>query len=168
MFESVSKHFANLQHVKRGKTCVSGINALFRCAEVAKMVSQRNQPFYPTRTQMMFESVSELFPNLRHVKWGKTCVSGLNALFRGTEVVKMVSQRNKLSYPNRPQTMFESVLEHFPNLRHVKRGKTCVSSLNALFWGAEVAKMVSQWNQPFYPSRPQTIFECVSEHLANL
>ena len=63
--------------------------------------------------------------------------------------------------------MFESVSEHFANLRHVKQGKTCVSSLNALFRGTEVAKMVSQRNNPFYRTRPQTIFESVSEHFAN-
>jgi hypothetical protein len=37
---------------------------------------------------MMFGSVSELFTNLRQVKRCKTCVSGLNALVRGTEVGK--------------------------------------------------------------------------------
>jgi hypothetical protein len=29
LFGSVSDHFANLRHVKRFKTCVSGLNALF-------------------------------------------------------------------------------------------------------------------------------------------
>ena len=91
MFESVSEHFANLWHVKRGKTCVSSLNALFQGTEVAKMVSLRNQPFYPIRPQTTFESVSEHFANFQHIKRGKTCVSGLNAVFRGTEVVKMVS-----------------------------------------------------------------------------
>ena len=38
------------------------------------------------------------------------------------------------TYPIRPQTMFESVSEHFANLWHVKRGKTSVSGLNTLFW----------------------------------
>jgi hypothetical protein len=36
----------------------------------------------------MFGSVSEHLANLRHVTRYKTCVSCLNALFRGTEVVK--------------------------------------------------------------------------------
>ena len=94
----------------------------------------------------MFESVLERFTNLRHVKRGKTCISGLNALFQGTEVAKMVSQRNQPFYPVRPQTMLESLLYHFANLLHVKRGKTCVSGLHALFHGTEVAKMVSQRN----------------------
>jgi hypothetical protein len=31
------------------------------------------------------------------------------------------------------------VLEHFRNLQIVKTRKTCVSILNALFWGTEVA-----------------------------
>ena len=92
MFESVSENFANIWYVKIGKTCVSAINALFRGAEVVKMVSQRNQPFYPTRPQMIFEYVSEHFAKLQHVKRGQTCVSGLNTLFRGTDVAKMVSQ----------------------------------------------------------------------------
>jgi hypothetical protein len=37
---------------------------------------------------MMFGSVSEHLAKFRHVTRYKTCVSGLNALFRGTEVVK--------------------------------------------------------------------------------
>ena len=95
MFKIASEDFANLRHVKRGKTCVSGLNALFLGTEVAKMVSQRNQPIYPTGPQTMFESVSEHFVDLQHVKGGKTCVSGINALFRGAEVGKMLSQRNQ-------------------------------------------------------------------------
>jgi acid stress-induced BolA-like protein IbaG/YrbA len=82
MFGSISEHLANLRHVKRCKTCVSGLNALFRGTEVLK------HPFYSIGPKMMFGSVSEHFANLRHVKRCKTCVSGLNALFRGTEVVK--------------------------------------------------------------------------------
>jgi hypothetical protein len=72
MFGSVSEHFANLRHVERCKTCVSGLNALFRGTEVAK------HPFYSIRPKMMFGSDSEHLANLRHVK---TCVSGLYALF---------------------------------------------------------------------------------------
>jgi hypothetical protein len=51
--------------------------------------------------------------------------------------------------------MFGSVLVHFANLRHVKRGKTCVSSLDALFQGTEVVK------HPFYSIRPKNdLWEC--------
>jgi hypothetical protein len=65
MFGSVSNHFANLRHVKRRKTCVSGLNALFAGTRVA------NRPFYSIGTKMMFGSVSEHSANLRHVKDAK-------------------------------------------------------------------------------------------------
>jgi hypothetical protein len=65
MFGSVSEHFANLRHVKRCKTCVSGLNALFRGNEVVK------HSFYFIGTKMMFGSVTEHFTNLRKVKDAK-------------------------------------------------------------------------------------------------
>jgi hypothetical protein len=65
IFGSVSEHFANLRHIKRCKTCVSGLNVLFRGAEVVK------HPFYSLGPKMMFGSVSERFANLRHVKDAK-------------------------------------------------------------------------------------------------
>jgi hypothetical protein len=65
MFGSVSEHFANLRHIKRCKTYVSGLNALFRGTEVVK------HPFYSLGPKMMFGSVSEHFANLRHVKDAK-------------------------------------------------------------------------------------------------
>jgi hypothetical protein len=51
MFGSVLKHFANLGHLKRCKTCVSGLNALFQGTEVGK------HPFYSIGPIMMFGSV---------------------------------------------------------------------------------------------------------------
>jgi hypothetical protein len=106
---SDSEHFANLRHEKRCKTCVTGLNALFRGTEVVK------HPFYSIGTKMIFRSVSEYFANLHHVKICKTCVSDLNALFQGTEVVKHPF------YSIGPTMMFGSVSKHFANLRHVKR-----------------------------------------------
>jgi hypothetical protein len=97
MFGGVSEHFANLRHVIRYKTCVSGLNALLRGTEVVK------HSFYSIGTKMMFGGVSEHFANLLHVTRYKTCVSGLNALFRGTEVVK------HSFYFNRTKMMFGSV-----------------------------------------------------------
>jgi hypothetical protein len=88
---------------------------------------------------MMFGSVLEHFANLQHVKRCKTCVSGLNELFRGTEVA------NHLFYSIGTKMMFRIVLEHFTNLLHVTRCKACVSSLNALFLGTKDAK------HPFTP-----------------
>jgi hypothetical protein len=58
MFGSVSEHFVNLRRVKRLKTCVSGLNALFRGTKVA------NDPFYSIGPKMMVGSVSEHFANL--------------------------------------------------------------------------------------------------------
>jgi acid stress-induced BolA-like protein IbaG/YrbA len=82
MFGGVSEHFSNLRHVKRCKTCVSGLNALFRGTEVA------NHTSYYIGTKMMFRSVSDHFANLRHVKRCKTCALGMNALLRDTDVAK--------------------------------------------------------------------------------
>jgi hypothetical protein len=48
MVESVSEHFANLQHVIRGKTCVSVLNALFLGIKVAKLA------FYSIGTKCCF------------------------------------------------------------------------------------------------------------------
>ena len=158
MFESVSEHFVNLSSVKWCKTCVFGMNSLFRGTELAKIVSQRNQPFYLIGPQTMFQCVSEHFANPSGVKPCKTCVFGLNSLFRVTELAKMVSQGNQPFYLIGLQMMFESVSEHFVNLQDAKRGKTCVSGLNVLFWGTEVAKMFLERNQPFHIIRPQTMF----------
>jgi hypothetical protein len=41
--------------------------------------------------KMSFGSVLEHFIKLMRMKWNKTCVSGMNALFRGTEVAKIIS-----------------------------------------------------------------------------
>jgi hypothetical protein len=81
---------------------------------------------------------------------------GLNALFRGTEVVK------HSFYFIGTKMMFGSVSEHFANLRHVKTCKTCVSGLNVLFWGTEVVK------HPLYSLGPKMMLGSVSEHFANL
>jgi hypothetical protein len=60
MFRSVSEHF----DVKRCKTCVSVLYALFRGTKVAK------HPFYSIAPKMIYGSVTENFANLRHViRW---------------------------------------------------------------------------------------------------
>jgi hypothetical protein len=83
---------------------------------------------------MLFGSVSEHFANLRHVKRCKNCVSDLNAVFLGNEVVK--HPFNSIG----TKMMLGSVSEHFAMLWHIKRCKTCVSGLNALFQGTKVVK----------------------------
>jgi acid stress-induced BolA-like protein IbaG/YrbA len=102
---------------RRCKTSVSSLNALFRGTKVAK------HPFYSIGPKMMYGSVAEHFYNLFHVKRWKLVCSGLNALFRGTNVAK------DPFYSIRPKMMFRSVSEHFD----VKRCKTCVSGMCALF-----------------------------------
>jgi hypothetical protein len=92
----------------------------------------------------------------------KTCVSGLNALFWGTKVAKMLSQQKHSFYSLRHKMMFGSVSEHFNNLLLVKRCKTCVSGPYALFWGTKVAK------HPFYSIAPKMIYGSITEHFANL
>jgi hypothetical protein len=84
------------------------------------------------------------------------CFGLVCTLFQGTEVAK-----HKF-YSIRPKMMFGSVSEHFANLRHVKRCKTCVSGLYALFPGTEVVK------HSFYFIRPKMMFGSVSEHFANI
>jgi hypothetical protein len=87
------------------KTCVSGLNALYRGTKVAK------GPFYSIIPKMMFRSVSKHLD----VKRCKTCVSDLYALFRGTTVAKHPF------YSIAPKMIYGSVTEHFANLRHVIR-----------------------------------------------
>ena len=167
MFGSVSEHFENIRHVKRCKICVLGLNALYRGTEVAKMVSHQRHPFYCIRPKMMFGSVLEHFQNIRHVKRCKICVLRLNALYRGTEVAKMVSHQMHPFYSIGTTMMYGSVFEHFENIRHVKGCKTCVLGLNVLFRGTEVAKMVLRQMHPFYRIRPKMMFGSVLEDFGN-
>jgi hypothetical protein len=68
MFDSVLLYFANLRRVKRCKTCVSGLNALFLGTNVVM------HPFYTIGPKMMFGCVSEYFANLQHVKDAKLVI----------------------------------------------------------------------------------------------
>jgi hypothetical protein len=104
--------FTNLRHVKRCKTCVSGLKEQFQGIEVLK------HPFYPIVPKMMFRSVLKHFANLGHLERCKTCVSGLNALFRHTKVVKHPF------YSIGTKMRFESVSEHFEGpIRRTREGE---------------------------------------------
>jgi hypothetical protein len=131
---------------------------------------------------MIIWSVLEHVRNLRKIKWCKTCVSGLNALFFGTKSYKdhFVTKasillqwtqnhwecfgafRKPSERCKAPKMMIGTFLEHFANLRNVKRCETCVSGLNALFQGTEVTK------HTFYSIRTEMMFGSDSEHFANL
>jgi acid stress-induced BolA-like protein IbaG/YrbA len=147
MSETDSEHFAHLHHVKRCKTCVSGLNSLFWGTNVAK------HRFYSIEPKMLLGSVLERFANLRLVERWKLVFRAWCTI-SGTKVAKHPFY--SIGY----KMIFGSVSEHFSSLLHVKRWKTCISSLNALFRGTKVAK------HPFYSIGTKIIFGSVSEHFA--
>jgi hypothetical protein len=87
---------------------------------------------------------------------------GTECTVLGIEVEQMLLQQKHPFYSITPEMMFGSVSEHFNNRLHVKRCKTCVSGLNALLGGTNVA------NNPFYYIGPKMMFGTVTEHFANL
>jgi hypothetical protein len=76
--------------------------------------------FYSIGQKMMVWIVFEHLKNHHNVKRYKTFVSGVNALFRGTEVVKIVSHLMHAFYSLGPKMMSGSVLEHFVNVWNIK------------------------------------------------
>jgi hypothetical protein len=93
IFGTVLENFGNLQNVKSDKTCVSGFNALFRGTEVAKNGFTRNGSILLHWTGNDVLECFRAFQKHSLCKRYKTFVSGVNALFRGTEVAKMVSRQ---------------------------------------------------------------------------
>ena len=76
----------------------------------------------------------------------------------------MVSQRNQPFHPIRPQTIFNNVQEHFEDLRHVKQGRTCVSSLDAIYRVSELRKWIlNRINHsiPLGPTRCLRVFRSI-------
>jgi hypothetical protein len=71
-----------------------------------------------------------------------------------TEVEEIVSHQMLPFYSTAPKMIFGRVWDHLENLRRVKRCKTCVSGLNALFWSTEVVEIVSHQMHPFYSIGP--------------
>jgi hypothetical protein len=57
--------------------------------------------------------------------------------------------------------LFWDVFKHFKNLHNVKRYKSYVLGVNALFWGTEVAKKDSPQMQEFYSFGPKMMFGSV-------
>jgi hypothetical protein len=100
---------------------VSGVNAVFRGTDVVKMISQQIHPFYSIGLKIMFGSVLEHFVVLPQVKRCKTCVSDLNAVFRGTEVVRIVSHQMHQFYSMGQKIMVWIIFVYFKNLCNVKR-----------------------------------------------
>jgi hypothetical protein len=77
---------------------------------------------------MMFGSVLEHIANLQHVKDEKTRVSGLNAVFLETKVVKHPL------YSIGPKMMFRSVSVHFADLQHVQAAKLVFEPECTISW----------------------------------
>jgi hypothetical protein len=73
----------------------------------------------------------------------KTCVSGLNALFSGTEVGK------NPFFSIGPRMMFGRVSEHFGNLRHVKNTKLISFGLECTIseYQSSEASILHHWIQ---------------------
>ena len=124
-----------------------------------KTVSQRNQPFYPIRPQMMSGSVLSISQTFCTSNEAKLVFRGLYAQFQGTEVAKMVSQRNEPFYTIRPQTMLEIVSQHFAYLRHVKRGKTYVFGPECTI--SEVPKLRKLFRKKINDSTPLDPKRCL-------
>jgi hypothetical protein len=127
----------------------SGLNALFWGTEVV------NHPFYSVGPKIMFGCVSEHFTNLRQVKRCKTCVLGLNAMFRGTELWSIHSTPLD---PNSCLGVFQSISLTLDT----KKMQNLRPSLNAQFSDTKVV------NHPFHSIGPKMMFGSVSEHFDNI
>jgi hypothetical protein len=64
----------------------------------------------------------------------------VNALFRGTDLAKMVSHKMHAFYSIGQKMMVWIVFERFKNVRNVKDTKTFVSGVDALFWVPKLGK----------------------------
>ena len=69
------------------------MNALVRGTELLEKVLPRMHLILAFRPKMMFGIVLEHLVDPRHEKLYKTCVPGLNALFRGTKLLEIVLPR---------------------------------------------------------------------------
>jgi hypothetical protein len=119
---------------------------------VPKLWSIHSTPLDPKWCMGVFWSISLTIGKL---KMQNLC-SSLNALFRGTKVVKHPV------YSIGPKMMFGSVSWHFANLWHVKKMQNFCSSLSALFWGTKDVK------HPFYSIGPKMMFGSVPKQFAIL
>ena len=86
---------------------------------------------------------------------------GLNTLFRGTEVAKMVSHQMHRFYSMGLKIMFGSVLEQFGNLRNLRDAILVFSGLNDYFG---VPKLRNWFHTKFIhwtPLDPKWCWECL-------
>jgi hypothetical protein len=137
MFGSVSEHFVNPRHVYDEKLMFRAWMHYFEGTKIVKY------PFYSTGLKMVFVSISHDFTNLQHVKRCQTCVSGLNAIFRG--VPKLWSIHSSPLDPKWCLGMFRSISLTLGT----SKMKTHVSGLNAIFRGYQSceASILLHWTQ---------------------
>jgi hypothetical protein len=148
MFGSVLEQFANLWHVKKCKSCISGLNAQFRGAKVVKY------PFYSIGTKMMFGCVLEHFANLWHVKDAKL-------EFEPECTISVPKLWSIHSTPLDPNWCLGLFWEHFAILWHVKDAKLVIDPKCTIsgYQSCE-ASILLHWTQNGVWS--------VSKHFANL
>jgi hypothetical protein len=115
MFGSVSRHFTNLRHVKEAKL-------VFEPECTISGYQSCEASFLVHCTQNDVWKCYEAFHKPSAGKTWKPHVSGRNAIFRGTKVVKHPF------YPLDPKMIFGSVSKHFANLRHVKMQNSYIGS----------------------------------------
>jgi hypothetical protein len=100
----------------------------------------------------------ERFKNLRNVKDTKKFCFIYECTILGIEVGKMVSHQVHPLYCFGPKMTFASFLEHSSN---VKRCKTCVSGVHAIFRGTEIAKIIFHQMHSFLSLGPKIMIVSV-------
>jgi hypothetical protein len=146
MFGSVSEHFTNIRHVKGAKLV---FQARMHYFGVPKLWSIHSSPLDPKWCLWLPRMISLTFDTY---KMQNLC-SSLNALFRGTKVVK---------HPFKsigPKMMFVSVSDDFTNHRHVKDEKL-VFRARMHYFG--VPKLWSIQSSPLDPKWCLGVFRGIS------
>jgi hypothetical protein len=146
IYATVTEHFANLVHVKIWKLVFRAWTPYFG---VPKLSSIHSSPLDPKWCLRMFRMISLTFGTEKDAK----------LVFRSwMQYFGAPKLRNIHSTPLDSKWCLGVFWEHFD----VKRYKTCVSGLYALFRGTTVAK------HPFYSIEPKMIYGSDTEHFANL
>jgi hypothetical protein len=149
IYGSVTEDFDNLLHVKRCKTCVSGLNALIGGTKVV------NNPYYSIGPKMMFGSVTGHFANLRYVNNAKLV---LQVWMHNFEAPKL---RSIHSTPLDPK-WYMGVLRSSSLIFYTQKDENFSFRPECTIWGTKVP------THPFYSIRPKILFGSVSEHVAKL
>jgi hypothetical protein len=107
------------------------------------MVSHQMHAFYSLRLKMMSRSALEHFVNVWNVKKMQNMCIGHECIILGYRSWENGFAPNASIVLLWTQNNFCKCFGTFSNLSRVKRCKTCVSGIDVLFWGTEVAKIIS-------------------------